>query len=495
MRKILKVTSTLGIASFAKALSGVARAKFLAWQLGPAGVGLVGQAQMYSVFAIQLCSLNMAAGITKDISKNLAVRRENRIPLIVDTAGTLQFIASIIFIIMVLPFSRALTKFLFSDSRYWIYFIGITLTTPWALYLIGMANPVFYGFRKISSYTKLTILHTLIGLILLFIFVYPYKIEGMFTQIIVISIIGFFMSYYFMKKHLSIRPRLALNLFKDMRSRLVSLNLFKYGLMSFIPGNFTLLMILYLRGLFMKQYGVDANGYFQVAYAISAYYLPFVTNGIWAHLYPEICSLKNRDEVNRELNQFARFILFASTSIAACCIILRKYIILMLFSERFMKSYDLLAIQAIGDIFFVLFCMFNASMMARRNFKGVIFIQTAAYNVVLLLSYLLLNNYSKFAFRNLNMAIAMANVTLVIVHMIYAKFDTGFVLAGRNISLFIKSMIFLAIISFLPDVGISTFLMKIAMTIIWILLSVRKDEAKSFGELVFSSLRKKDANA
>ena len=245
----------------------------------------------------------------------------------------------------------------------------------------------------------------------------------------------------------------------------------------------------------MKQYGVDANGYFQVAYAVSSYYLPFVTNGIWAHLYPEICSLKNGDDVNRELNQFVRFVLFASTAIAASCIILRKYIIYILFSEKFMNSYDLLAIQAIGDIFFVLFCTFNASMMARKNFKGMIFIQTIGYNLVLVSSYLIFTNYSNFNFRSLIMPIALANTTLVIVHMICARFDTGFVLAARNISLFLKSMIFITLISLLPDINISTFLLKALIAIMWLYLSVRKDEAKSFGELLFSSIRRKGIDA
>jgi len=494
MKKILKVSSILGVATFVKIISGAARAKFLAYTLGPGGLGIVGQALMYSGFTIQLCSLNTVFGITKAVSKNSAREKIGRVSLIVNTAGSLHLITSLIFMIAVLPFSKPLTKFIFSDERYQPYFIGITLVTPLALYLIGMANPVFYGFRKIVEYTKLSIMHTMIGLGLIFVLVYFYKTEGMLAQIIIISIIGFFLSYYYIRTKTPVKPGLNFGLLKDKMSRMTSLYLFEYGLISFIPGNVSMLMALYLRGLFMQRYGVDVNGYYQVAYAISAYYLPFVTNGVWGYFYPEMCSLKTRADINQELNQFIRFALFTATGIAAFTIILRKYAILILFSGKFMQAYNLLAVQAVGDIFFVLFYMFSAYFTARKKFGSVILISTIGYNAVLLLFYYFFTHLSGFDFRSLNLAIALTNLILVLICIVYMRLDTGFSLVWRNLTLFIKCMVLLIVVYAIPDSNILVSAAKTAIVGMWLLFSITKDERRNSLKLVRTYLNGRQAD-
>lgn len=493
MKKILKVTSILGVATLVKIITGMCRAKFLAWQIGPTGIGLVGQALMYSLFTIQLCSLSMGMGITKNISEDLSQKKDDKIPPVVNTAGTLQFFSALLFIIFMLPFSRVFTKFIFSDYKYWIYFVGITLATPFAVYLSGMADPILFGFRKITEYSRLMVLYAVIGLFLIFILVPFYKTEGMFVQIILISIIGFLLSYYFIRKQVSIKPKLNFRLYRDDKSRHISVQLFQYGFISFLPGITSMGALLYLRSLLIKQFGIEANGYYQVAYAMSVYYLPFVMNGLWGHFYPQMCALRTNRDINREINQFIRFTLFASTIIVSGLIIFRKYIILALYTREFLNAYDLLAIQGIGDIFFILFCMFSTSLMARKKFKGVVLMSTLGYNAALLALYYILTNFSGFNFRSLNIAIALANISFVIVYMFYYKVDTGFLLAKKNFNLFIKSMLLIIIIYFIPDINVLAFMIKVAVSLAWLILAVTRDEVKDFAGLVFNSF-KKNAN-
>jgi len=168
MKKIIKVSSILGIATIVRIITGLLRAKFLAWQIGPEGVGLVGQALMYSLLTIQICTLNMPMGIIKNISESMKQKGKDSVKTVIDTAGTLQVMAALLLIICVLPFSVPLTKFLFSDTKYVGYFIGITLVTPFALYMVGMADPIFYGLKRIAEYTRLMILYYVFGIILVF---------------------------------------------------------------------------------------------------------------------------------------------------------------------------------------------------------------------------------------------------------------------------------------------------------------------------------------
>ncbi|MBU0605783.1 MAG: oligosaccharide flippase family protein [Candidatus Omnitrophica bacterium] len=495
MKKILKVMSILGIATCVKLILGFVRAKFLACQLGPAGMGLVGQATMYWVFAIQICSLNIGIGITKEISEGIARNDKERIRHTINTAWTLQLLASIIFIAAVLPFSAYLSKFVFADQKYWLYFAGITVVTPFAVYLTGAADPVLYGFRKVADVSRLIIMYTLIGICLLLVLVYFYKIEGMMIQIMVISVVGFILSYHYIRKCTTINPRPDPGLFRKPQTRAIASNLFQYGFISFIPANIGMFTMIYIRGLFMRQFGVEANGYFQVAYAVSAYYLPFVTNALWGHFYPEMCSLKTNEDINRELNQFIRFAILVSTAIAAGSIIFRKYLILILFSSKFMDAYDLLGIQAVGDIFLVLFSTFSTALMARRKFAGVIGISAIGYNALLLAIYFVVRGMPGIDYRSLNVALVLANVVIVAAHMLYARFDTGFLLTGKNVSLIVKTGIFVTIIFLLPDGSLALVAGKIALSAVWLALSITKNEAQRGLDIIRSFIRRKQAHA
>lgn len=495
MKKILKITSILGVVTIIKIFAGVIRAKFLAWQIGPAGIGLVSQAITYSMFAIQLCSLSVVMGITKNVSEYLAQGDERRASLTVNISVTLQFIASVLFIAAVLPFSGYLTKFVFSDAKYIWYFIGITVVTPFAIFLIGTVDPVFYGYRKITEYTRLMIFYTVVGLFLVFATVYFFKTEGMLMQIILISLAGFVIAYRFIVKETSMRPKIDFSIFRDRESRGMMRQLLKYGLTSFTMGSATLLTMLCLRSLLVKQFGTAANGHYQVAYAMSASYLPFITNAVWGYFYPAMCALGTDGEVNAELNQFIRFAIFISTGIAALCIIFRYYAIIILYSKQFMPAYDLLAIQAVGDIFLVLFIVLNTSLLARRKFRSVFLISTLGYNAVLIGLYCALAMFSKLSFMSLNIAIAAANLLLVLALLIYHRFDTGFVPTRGNIYMALKCIIFIAIVYTIPGDGLSAITIKAAVSCLWLAVIFTREEMKRWTGIIMSYFTRKATGA
>lgn len=495
MRKILKITSILGVATLVKMIAGVVRAKFLAWQIGPVGVGVVSQALAYSVFAIQLCSLNICTGITKGVSEGSLRKDDGIIPRIVNTALTLEFAASFLLIILVLPLSGHISKFVFSDQRYCVYFIGITLVTPLALFFVGIVDPVLYGLKKIAAYTRIMVYCTLFALAIVFPLVCFFKTDGMLIQIVVAAAGGFAISYYFLKKELSVKIGIDFKLFLDKNARSLMKELFGYGLTAFIMANAGMFVMLYIRSLFINQFGPAANGYYQVAFAISAYYLPFITNAIWGYFYPEMCALSSNGDINRELNQFIRFALFVSTAVAALCIIFREYIILILYSREFMSAYDILPIQAVGDIFFILFYVLNTSLLARKRLKSVLLVSTFGYNITLFLLYIIFTKVIIVGFLGLNIALALANLLFAVALTVLHRIDTAFVLTGNNVKLFTKNMLFIAVIYLIPGRGLAVIAFKVATSLAWLFLAVTRPELKGMLELLRSSFKRRGIGA
>jgi O-antigen/teichoic acid export membrane protein len=203
-----------------------------------------------------------------------------------------------------------------------------------------------------------------------------------------------------------------------------------------------------------------------------------------------MCSLKDDRDINRELNQFIRFAILVSTAIAAGCVIFRKYIILILFSGQFMRAYDLLAIQAIGDIFFVLFYIFTSSLAARRRFRDVVVLSVLAYNGLLLSAYYILTHYVSFGITGLNIAIACANIMLAAIALIYWRFDTGFKLLPDNVSLIVKSSGLIILIMLIPDSDIFMTIAKTAVSVLWFFVAITRDEMNSFAGLVVSKFKR-----
>lgn len=493
MKRILKITSVLGAATLVKMAVGLIRAKFLAWQIGPAGVGLLGQAMMYSIFTIQLCSMNMSMGLTKNLSESLSQKKDEDVSKTINIAATLQFVLSAVFIISILPFSGRVTKFLFSDMRYLGFFIGITLATPFAVYMSGIADSIFYSFKKIPEYAKLMIYHALAGLVILFILVWFFKTNGAILQVIIVSVLGFILANYFIRKATFVKQKVDLRILGNDKARRISIELFQYGLITFLPGMLTTFTILFLRSIFIKEFGISANGYYQVAYALSSYYLPFVMNALWGHFYPEMCAIKDNTGINHEVNQYIRFTLFASTAIAAPVIIFSKYIVLLVFSRDFLSASGLLAIQVTGDIFFVLCCMFSTSLMARKKVKALIWISMLGYNLAIVCFYFIFAKLCGLDIKSLNMAVAAANVVFAVIYTIYYKLDTGFSLAIENKGLLIKSVILLMILWYLPGANIMTFLVKSFIIPAWLFLSATKKEMDGFRSFVLSFVKERAA--
>jgi O-antigen/teichoic acid export membrane protein len=271
--------------------------------------------------------------------------------------------------------------------------------------------------------------------------------------------------------------------------------LLKYGLTSFLMGSATILTTLYLRSLLIKRFGVAANGQYQVAYAISSSYLPFITNAIWGYFYPAMCALQNKDDINRELNQFVRFALFASTGIAALCVIFRYYIILVLYSKEFLPAHGLLAIQAVGDIFFILFYLLNTSLLARRKFRSTLLVSTLGYNIVLVALYMILASFTGCGIASLNMAIMLTNLFFAAGLILYHCVDTGFLPDSRNTQLLLKSAICVAFIYMIPGNEIWRILVKMLIGGAWLISVFTRDEFKRFREVLLSYFKRRAFSA
>src|SRR3989338_1663276 len=106
----------MGMATFVVMLVGVVKAKFLAIQLGPLGLGIYSQAVTFFQSADMICGLGIVFGITKYVSEIWQARNIGGVRRVMTASVFLQSISFLIFFILVFIFSKQISQFVFSST-------------------------------------------------------------------------------------------------------------------------------------------------------------------------------------------------------------------------------------------------------------------------------------------------------------------------------------------------------------------------------------------
>jgi len=98
-----------------------------------------------------------------------------------------------------------------------------------------------------------------------------------------------------------------------------------------------------------QKFGVDYAGYWEAMIRLSAAYLMLVTTTLGVYYLPRLSELQTVKEIKTEIYLGYKFIFPLAVIGGLCVYILRDWIILILFSQKFLPMADLFLWQMIGD--------------------------------------------------------------------------------------------------------------------------------------------------
>jgi O-antigen/teichoic acid export membrane protein len=348
MRRIVSAVSKISFASGANIFSGIIRIKIFAILLGTLGVGIVSQLTNFSGLMLLIITLGIPIGITKYISEFEKDNRWNDIYSTLNNIITILLLVSLICFMFTVIFSKEISYFILDTDIYSLPIILVAAAFPFTAIMI-LIEAYIKGIKKFNQYVKISVINSILTLIVTIIFVYYYSVIGFAISVLVSSIITVFVYFIITHKHGLIDiKRIKLSFFKV--SGTVK-DIFKIGAAALTLGVLDQLTMLVIRSLIIKFLGTDSNGIYQCVNGISNNYFSIFYLSISAYILPILSEAKDNVEVNKEINNAYKLTLLLIIPITTLTFVFREYIILLLYSPKFLEAGDLMLYNFIGDYF------------------------------------------------------------------------------------------------------------------------------------------------
>lgn len=380
-------------------------------------------------------------------------------------------IISVIIALGLIIFSSEFTNLLVGEDIYdFLFILGILSLIFIVLYRIVEA--FLRSIEEIGIIVKISIYSSLLSLIVLVPLIIFFKIDGVALYLFVFGASPFaiFIIYYrkVITKYISdkiVKPK-----------KQDSLGIYKLGLQSSYANFLHLGVLILIRKIIISDFGLEDNGIYQSVLGISITAFQIIYMFLLNYTLPKLSGLKSNEEINNELNNNFRFLLFMLIPMILVIFTFRDFIIILLFSESFIKATDLMFYQIIGDLFRALAALFGLWLLPKMRLKELIIINSI-YNIALLcLPILFLELFGK----NLiifPISYMIAFIIQFTLYFVYSIFNIKY-----RISIDILKNILITVILLIISFYLSlTFLylayfINVILIVVWILLYLNQEE-------------------
>lgn len=339
---LIKTSLLNGIAVVVRMLTMLGLNKILAIYVGPAGYAAIGNfqnaAQMITTFAsgaINTGVVKYTAEYHDDEEKQRQVWR---------TAGTIAVLGSVITGIGVAVFSKQIAQWFLQDESYNTVFIWFSVTLVFFIFntlLLAILN----GKKEIHRYIIANIAGSLFSLAVTSALAVQFGLHGALTALAIHPSFAFVVTLYLCYK----ADWFKFSYLFGRLDKQVVLNLSKYTAMALTSAACVPVSHILIRTHLADTLGMDAAGYWEAMWRLSAAYLMLVTTTLSLYYLPKLSELKDPKEIKAEILQGYKIILPVAAACGLVIYLLRDFIIGVLFTSDFIPMRDLFAWQMVGD--------------------------------------------------------------------------------------------------------------------------------------------------
>jgi PST family polysaccharide transporter len=363
---LIKTSLLNAIAVVIKMLTMLGLNKILAIYVGPAGYAAIGNfqnaAQMITTFAsgaINTGVVKYTAEYHDDEEKQRQVWR---------TAGTIAVLGSVITGIGVAVFSKQIAQWFLQDESYNTVFIWFSVTLVFFIFntlLLAILN----GKKEIHRYIIANIAGSLFALAVTSALAIQFGLHGALTALAIHPSFAFIITLYLCYK----ADWFKFSYLFGRLDKQVVLNLSKYTAMALTSAACVPVSHILIRTHLADTLGMDAAGYWEAMWRLSAAYLMLVTTTLSLYYLPKLSELKDPKEIKAEILQGYKIILPVAAACGLVIYLLRDFIIGVLFTSGFIPMRDLFAWQMVGDTLKIGSWLLGYVLIAKAEFKFVMF--------------------------------------------------------------------------------------------------------------------------
>lgn len=339
---LLKTSVLNGVAVLIKTATMFILNKILAVYVGPSGYAAIGQfqnfIQMVTTFAgsaINTAVIKYTAEYHEDESKQRAIWK---------TAGSIVFLFSVIFSLLILIFQKQLSVYIFQTVEYQSVFVWF------ALFLVFFNfNTLFLailnGKKEILRLVIANIAGSVFSLIITGILAIKFHLYGALVALSIYQSVAFLVTLFLCYKA---------NWFKfsylfGKIDKVIAKKFAAFALMALVSALCVPLSQIVIRSYLTHEFGLNYAGYWEAMVRLSAAYLMLVTTTLGVYYLPRLSELSALKDIKKEVYLGYKFIFPLAIVGGFLVYVLRDWVIELLFSPSFLPMRDLFLWQMIGD--------------------------------------------------------------------------------------------------------------------------------------------------
>lgn len=339
---LLKTSVLNGIAVLIKTSTMFLLNKILAVYVGPAGYAAIGQFQNF----IQMVTTFAGNAINTAVIKYTAENDENETKqrLIWKTAGSIIFLFCFLFSLLILILKKELALYIFQSIKYesvFIWFSFFLLFFNLNAFLLAILN----GKKEITKLVLANIGGSLFSLVISSYLAIRYQLYGALVAISIYQSIAFLFTLILCCKSEWFKFKYIFGTIDFV----IAKKFISFALMSLVSALCVPLSQMFIRFYLTKEFGLNYAGYWEGMIRLSNGYLMFITATLGVYYLPRLSELKLFLDIKKEIYFGYKFILPLTIVGGLIIYFLRDWIIVMLFSQKFLAMRDLFLWQVIGD--------------------------------------------------------------------------------------------------------------------------------------------------
>jgi O-antigen/teichoic acid export membrane protein len=363
--KIIKSTSIFGGLQLFNIIISIVRSKLVCIFIGTIGMGISGLLYATINFISGFINLGLEITAVRFISENYANGDSNRLPKIIFVLNRIIWISGIFGVILTFILSEWLSKVTFDNVMYTNSFRWISITLLFKQLTVGKMA-VLQGFQKIKSLAKANFLGSFLGLLISLPFYYYMKLDAIVPAIIISSLITLFFSTYYSSK-IIFKSKIKISkdeVYKESKSIIflglkLSFNTILIGLSSYC-----------LQVYIGKNGGFSNVGLYNAGFVILNSYVGLIFTSMATDYLPRLSAVIN-DQIksNQVVLEQTLIGVLIITPIITVFVLFSKYLVLILFSNEFLKIVPMVTIGILGMIFRVVSFSIGYMVILKANTK------------------------------------------------------------------------------------------------------------------------------
>jgi O-antigen/teichoic acid export membrane protein len=385
--------------AFSKTVSGTAisllistvSVKIMATLLGPSGMGLYGMLRQIHSTTMMAATMGGQTALVQGGSTKVGKDRSIYLQTVLILFLASGCLASGILILLAPFLAEQLLKRQDPSAIHLIRALSLPiLLTLLSSYAVGVLNI----HRALGYMAVIQVLVALIG------FVCSYPVALAVHQGKELALIGLMSATQSVNLGLAIwwlwRQKLLAELFGKIGAsfdRPAARYFFSFAGVTVITSLLNSSIVLILRGLIVKKYDLAGVGIFDAAWTLCVTYISLISGAFGTYYLPTLSKLTDRQEITDLIQRVLLFIAIISAIAIAGIILLKKQIILLLFSADFTPSLSLLRWLLIADYLKMLSWVLAFPMLAFSHLR-LFFITEVIWNLIMLVGFYLAIEYS-----------------------------------------------------------------------------------------------------